>query len=96
MFENVNWDALRRPGGTATDDNGRTLTHAYFSPRERDSYGEAYEGEGECYLIFEVDGKFFKKHGYESSYDSDVDWTAYWLPGVSEVKPKTVITTVFE
>jgi hypothetical protein len=65
--------------------------------RARDPWGEAFQGEEECYIIFQTDdGRFFKKTGYESSYDeNDIDWDdEYYV--VREVfgEVKTVTTFV--
>lgn len=92
MYTNVDWEGLRY-GRVVRNDEGNVISFVEFNGRERDSYGEAYEGEGECFLIFSDGDKFYKKHGYESSYENDVDWS--W-GAVNEVKPKTVIKTVFE
>lgn len=60
--------------------------------RNRDPYGEAYQDDDEPYIIFEVDGRFFKKTGYESSYSED---DRSWEGDVTEVFGTTKTVTVF-
>lgn len=54
-----------------------------------DSYGDV---SGECSIVFEVDGKFFKKTGYTSSYEG-----FEWDGSVYEVQPftQTITTTCY-
>ena len=99
MFETNNWDdmvfdgvgskhAVRPVAPTSTE-----ATVVEVVRRERDSYGEGYEGDsGNCYVIFQVGDRFFKRAFYESSYsDADISW---W-DDVVEVFGEVVVTTAF-
>jgi len=48
-------------------------------------------GDQSIHVIFEVDGKFYKKTGYHSSYGG-----TEWDGAVTEVQPKTKTITVYE
>lgn len=60
--------------------------------RYRDPYGEALQGDEECYIIFRVGERFFKKTGWESSYG---DEDRHWDGPVTEVFGSTKTITVF-
>lgn len=63
-----------------------------FKERPQDHYGEYLEGERECYVIFKVGDRYFKKTGDQSSYGDEIDWS-YGNP--VEVFPKVVEVTTF-
>jgi hypothetical protein len=87
----TDWNALMLSGKALTE-NGVEAEFVEFNGRERDSWGEAYEGDSECSLIFKVGSRYFVKYGNEDSYGSDI----YWEFGeIKEVFPKTVTKTVY-
>ncbi len=59
--------------------------------RERNSYGEYEYGDDSIHVVFEVNGRFFKKEGRMSSYGDES-----WNGSVTEVFPKTQTVYVFE
>jgi hypothetical protein len=71
-----------------------TATVVELRRRERDRYGEGFEGDGGCYVIFQVGNRFFKKKFWESSYsENDVN---FYNDEVEEVfgEVKTVTTFI--
>lgn len=76
-------------GADVTAPNGSVVTTKAVQGSTADSYGEYIEGE--CWVVFEMDGKFYKKWGYQDSYGS-----TYWDGGLMEVTPKTVTVEVWE
>lgn len=94
MFVSNDWDRLvqGKEIKVAPLNEAVTAKFVFFKDRETDSYGEFYEGDSEVYVIFEVDGKFYKKIGYKSSYGYEISWAGDPV----EVQPKTKTIQVFE
>lgn len=93
MFSSTDWDKIYNgsDGKVMPFSDAKPAKHVYSKTRETDSYGDYIEGEGEIFLVFEVDGKFYKKFGYQSSYGG-----REWDGGVVEVQPVTKTITVWE
>lgn len=94
MFASDNWDDLWDDGSTwvvpAGDQTEAVLV--FKKEREKDHYGEYIQDEGEVYMIFEVNGRYFKKTGYQSSYGYDRVWDG----PVTEVHKVTKTIEVYE
>lgn len=95
MYASNEWDRLDyRPAGTKFKVNelGPVVEAELveFSHREKDRWNEPIQGEDECHIIFKVGDRYFKKTGYESSYDEVISWNGE----VIEVFPET--KTVYE
>lgn len=95
MFASSDWDDLYegRHGEVAPLANTKVAKPVESKGREVDSYGEYLQGEGEIYVIFEVDGKYYKKFGYQSSYGYD---ERTWDGAVVEVQKIVKTVEVFE
>lgn len=96
MYVSNNWDRLYEAGaGTvhkvAPVDQSLNATILEVRSRPKDPEGEAYQYDDECYIIFQVGDRFFKKTGTESSYDEE----RYWDGPVVEVFGTTKTVTVF-
>lgn len=94
MYAANSWDELWEKGKTLVTPLTDTTTAVLVSKTERetDSYGDFIQGEGEVSMVFQVGDRFFKKTGYQGSYDDERSWDG----GVSEVFPveRTVVTYV--
>ena len=99
MYTTNNWEALVNQGVGSThtvkpiSTNEEVATVVEIKRRERDSYGEAYEGEGDAYVIFQVGSRFFRKKFWESSYN-EYDLT-FWDDEPEEVFGQVKTTTIF-
>lgn len=96
MYATNDWDELFRGGlGYVADVyplvNPGQATVVEIHERATDGYGEPLQGEDEIYIIFEVDGRFFKKTGSQGSYDENRSWDG----SVREVFGSTKTITVF-
>lgn len=91
LFMSNQWDSLRWGDDAIVYPVNEPLDAQYvdFVPR-RSFDGEYSQDERECYVIFKVGDKTYKKTGYQSSYDDAIVWSG----PVVEAKPKTV--TVWE
>ena len=64
----------------------------FFDPMPDDYYGEFSQGhEGELYIVFEKEGRFFRKEGRGDTYG-----THYWTGSLKEAFPKRVERVVYE
>lgn len=65
-----------------------TATVVFIQRRDRDSYGEGFEGDGSSgYFIFQVGNRFFKKSFHESSFNEmDLDFWDDPIEVFGEVK----------
>lgn len=98
MYTTKNWEALVFEGVGSkhkvkplpvTEDEAIVVE---IVRRERDSDGEGYESDnGNCYVIFQVGNRFFKKSFSESSFDENEIW--FYGDNVDEVFG-TVETTI--
>lgn len=97
MYVSNDWDELF-DGGVGSTHKVTPLSTTVdcevleIHARPRDRWGEAEQGEDECYIIFRVGDRFFKKTGFESSYDEDRSWNG----DVTEVFGSTKTITIFE
>lgn len=96
MYVANDWDKLFQ-GGVGTTHKvvpvatGTDAVILEVHGRPKDQYGEAMQGDEECYIIFQVGDRFFKKTGYEDSYDEERTWNG----PVVEVFGTTKTVTVF-
>lgn len=94
MFVSSNWDILFNGSSAEVSSLSEKLEAKFVANknRERDSFGDYEEGGNtEIWVIFEVNGKYYKKFGYQSSYGG-----REWDGGVVEVTPTTKTITVWE
>ena len=97
MYLSDNWNQMFEEGAGSKHEvvpvtTGNEAEVLEVSGRPRDKYGEAYQDDDECYIIFRVGDRFFKKTGYESSYG---DEERSWNGPVTEVFGETKTVTVF-
>lgn len=82
-------------GGTEEfylDGSLRKVSFVQQEPRERDSYGEAYQDDSEAGLIVkDEEGNYYRKECYESSYTTDVEFEDYHAIRRVQAHPRTVI-----
>jgi hypothetical protein len=99
LYTTENWDSMVDNGVGSTHTvkpismTEDTATVVFIKRRDRDRYGEAYEGDNECFLIFQVGNRFFKQKFGESSYHDD-EFYFYDAPEEVFGEVKTVITFV--
>jgi hypothetical protein len=95
MYLVNDWTALSRgkPQPAIPLNATGTAELVKFVERPSDRWGEYHQDERECYVIFKVGDRFFKKTGDQSSYGDEIDWS---YGKVTEVHPKTVTETVYE
>lgn len=94
MYAANSWDDLWDNGKTQVSPLIDTSVAVLVSKteRERDSYGDYNEGDGEIYMVFQVGDRFFRKEGYQSSYGDDRSWDG----AVVEVFPREFTSVVYE
>lgn len=99
MYETKNWDALVLQGVgskhemTPTPVKADTATVVDIARRARDDDGEGFEGEGgNCYVIFQVGDRFFKRTFNEGSFS---EYDLYWWSDVEEVYGEVETTIKF-
>lgn len=97
MYLTNNWQELFDGGLGSTHDvvpqaTGTTAKVVEVKSRAfNEGYGEYVQGDDEVHVIFEVDGRFFKKTGTMDSYDEKFSWDG----PVTEVYGHTKTVTVF-
>lgn len=96
MFASSDWTKLLEGRSIQVAPLTQTVTaeFVHFQDRKTDD-GSGYdgdnyiEGESECYVIFKVGEKYYKKCGYKSSYGyNEIDWNG----PCTEVEP--IIKTI--
>ena len=94
MYASNNWDHLSAGRSIQVAPLNETVQAEYvsFKDRDKDSYGDYYQGDDTVYVIFKVGDRFFKKIGYKSSYSEQMTWDGECI----EVFPKTKTIQVFE
>lgn len=92
MYISDNWDTLYSGRDTNVAMPTQTAKFVEKTERATDSYGNYFADDSSIYVIFEVDGRFFRKQGYQSSYNNERTWEG----PVVEVFPKTKTVTVYE
>lgn len=82
---NSDWERLFDGQSVSlTTGNPVPVKHVHSKTRETDSYGEYMQGDEDVFVIFELNGKFYKKSGYQDSYGGST-----WDGPVVEVTPIT-------
>lgn len=99
MYTTNDWDALVLDGVGSKHEvkplpvTSDTATVVAIRRRLRDEDGEGYEGDwGNCYVIFQVGDRFFKKTFSEGSFN---DRDLYFYDDVEEVFGEVVTTIAF-
>jgi hypothetical protein len=100
MYTAKNWDLFVLNGVGSKHEvepvptTGFTATVVDLRRRERDEDGEGYEGgDPNCYVIFQVGDRFFRRYFSESSFDENELW---WYKDVEEVFGEVKTTTTFK
>jgi hypothetical protein len=87
------WDSAERSivRGSRNIDGFEVIDY-FFDPMPDDYYGEFSQGhEGNLYMVFKRDERFFRKEGKGDSYG-----THYWTGNLKEAFPKRVERIVYE
>lgn len=99
MYTTKSWEAMVYGGVGSTHAvkplpvTEDTATVVEVRRRDRDSYGEGYEGDREAYIIFQVGNRFFKKNFWESSFNTDdID---FFDDDIEEVYGEVITTIAF-
>lgn len=99
MFETKNWDAMVLQGVGSKHEvkplpiTSHEATVVEIRRRDRDEDGEGFEGDGgNCYVIFQVGDRFFKRAFSEGSFS---EYDLYWWADVEEVYGEVVTTIAF-
>lgn len=97
MYVSNNWTEMFEAGigskhSVAPLDNTVEATVVDVKGRLRDPHGEAFEGDDECHIVFQVGDRFFMKTGSESSYEEEFDWDG----PITEVFGETKTVTIFK